>query len=58
MTGKENSSVAVVQNGIGLIRSFNPVNHSIDTHCCDALGDVSSPVSSAFNILFLFIAKH
>ena len=29
-----------------LIRTFNPVTHSVDTHCLEALGDVKSPVSS------------
>ena len=27
-----------------LIRTFNPVTHSVDTHCQEALGDVKSPV--------------
>eukprot|EP01035_Chromulina_nebulosa_P027880 gene27880-36726_t len=26
-----------------LIRTFNPVTHSVDTHCLEALGDVKSP---------------
>ena len=29
-----------------LIRTFNPVTHSVDTHCLEALGDVKSPVST------------
>ena len=28
-----------------LIRTFNPVTHSVDTHCLEALGDVKSLVS-------------
>ena len=27
-----------------LMRSFNPVTHSIDTHCLENLGDVKKPV--------------
>lgn len=31
-----------------LIRSFNPVTHSIDTHCAEVLGDVTLPVRYIF----------
>lgn len=28
-----------------LLKSFNPVTHSIDTHCLEALGDVHAAVN-------------
>lgn len=34
----------VIRTCIELIRTFNPVTHSIDTHCSENLGDVSGPV--------------
>lgn len=43
MPGKHKDK-SVIQACDDLIRSFNPVTHSIDTHCSDALGDVTSPV--------------
>lgn len=32
-----------------LIRSYNPITHSIDTHLLEKLGDVSQPVTKFSN---------
>jgi hypothetical protein len=34
----------VIQSCVDIIRSFNPVTHSVDTHCAEILGDVTSQV--------------
>ncbi len=45
MSSKALSNTSIIQGCAGLIKSFNPVTHSIDTHCSDFLGDCTSPVS-------------
>ena len=38
-----------------LIRTFNPVTHSVDTHCLEALGDIKSPVSTPYRVAKMII---
>jgi hypothetical protein len=35
----------LIQASLELIKSYNPVTHSVDTHLMDKLGDLSRPVS-------------
>jgi hypothetical protein len=34
-----------------LLKSYNPVTHSIDTHCLEQLGDVTRPEANPQNVL-------
>jgi hypothetical protein len=38
-------SASIIAQCEAIIKSFNPVTHSIDTHVLDVLGDVTLPVS-------------
>jgi hypothetical protein len=38
------STGGIISICIDVIRTFNPVTHSVDTHCTDKLGDVFSQV--------------
>lgn len=41
----------IVDKCIEMIRTFNPVTHSIDTWCLEHLGDVTSPDAKPENVL-------
>ncbi len=34
-----------------LLKTYNPVTHSIDTHCLEQLGDVTKPDADPQNVL-------
>ena len=38
-------NASIIAQCQAIIKSFNPVTHSIDTHVLDVLGDVTLPVS-------------
>ena len=40
------SNNRMIQKCIDIIRTFNPVTHSIDSHIADKIGDISRPVSA------------
>ena len=50
MKGKQDNKESMIQRCIDLIRSFNPVLHSIDTHVDEALGNVSKVDASSANV--------
>ena len=52
MSKKEKTKhVHIVATCEKIIKSFNPVTHSVDTHCLEVLGDVTKPDATPENIL-------
>lgn len=45
MSHKKSKNLSVIEKCENIIKSFNPITHSIDTHITDILGDVTSAVS-------------
>lgn len=45
MRVKKSKNRDIIGTCLEIIKTFNPVTHSIDTHCTEILGDVSQPVS-------------
>lgn len=43
-------NASIIAQCQAIIKSFNPVTHSIDTHVLDVLGDVTLPVSDSLVI--------
>jgi hypothetical protein len=50
MTAKMSNKGDLVKRAEGIIKSFNPVTHSIDTHCSETLGDYSMETGSPENV--------
>jgi hypothetical protein len=51
MGPKKQPGKSIIERCEDLIRTYNPVTHSIDTHCSEVLGDVTKPEALPESVL-------
>lgn len=57
MKGRGSQGKNILAISEEIIKNYNPITHSIDTHCLEKIGDVSKPVNNLYQVHHITITN-